>query len=374
MIMNSTFCRSWALALILVAPAVVARAAGTDGQKTETVDIMSDPDHFAWKLFCEITAPGDQQSTKAGWESWISAFRLFADPTTFNFLDPRAGKPNQPLDLRFLYEIDSAPLSGATDSGQLLADHVGMTVPRKTQSAKSKTGDRPFILQPEPTSDTFREDVALNPEAVKYVIEQGLISENQQEGRDPSQPINFPKEAKEIKILWRKLTDDADYTRYYCQIDKQGTRWGLQSLHITTKDIPNWFWATFEHKDNFGGLVTYPPFSRVDSFGFKNDANGVPQPTDDLKRLMKAYSLPVDLWTNYRLTGSQVDFTDGTGMPVIRGNNMIEGRLPGNPATQCSCMTCHARSTIGNRLDFHLGDDRVGAPNFCRWQRRQYCR
>ena len=25
---------------------------------------------------------------------------------------------------------------------------------------------------------------------------------------------------------------------------------GLTALHITTKDLPNWLWATFEHVDN----------------------------------------------------------------------------------------------------------------------------
>jgi hypothetical protein len=85
--------------------------------------------------------------------------------------------------------------------------------------------------------------------------------------------------------------------------------------------------------------------------------------SDGLTKLFKAHHID-QVWKHYRLCGAQADFTESTGMPVVRGNNQIEGTQSGSPATQSSCMTCHSRSTIGGRLDFHLGLDRVGAPNW----------
>ena len=47
-------------------------------------------------------------------------------------------------------------------------------------------------------------------------------------------------------------------------------------------------------------------------------------------------------WTNYRLKGSQVDFADATGVPILLGNSVTEaGFVP-----SASCITCHARATI----------------------------
>jgi hypothetical protein len=47
-------------------------------------------------------------------------------------------------------------------------------------------------------------------------------------------------------------------------------------------------------------------------------------------------------WQNYRLKGSQVDFTDATGVPNLVGNSVIENSF----VQTSSCMTCHANASI----------------------------
>jgi hypothetical protein len=61
--------------------------------------------------------------------------------------------------------------------------------------------------------------------------------------------------------------------------------------------------------------------------------------------MMQQGGLP-PAWLNYRLDGAQIDFTDATGRPILLGNSITED---GFVATS-SCITCHARSTIGPRI------------------------
>ena len=49
-----------------------------------------------------------------------------------------------------------------------------------------------------------------------------------------------------------------------------------------------------------------------------------------------------DQYKNYRLKGSQVDFTDGPGRSLLLGNSVTEsGFVP-----SASCITCHARASV----------------------------
>ena len=42
------------------------------------------------------------------------------------------------------------------------------------------------------------------------------------------------------------------------------------------------------------------------------------------------------------MAGSQIDFTDSTGRPMLLGNSEIEGPF----ITTSSCITCHAKAAI----------------------------
>src|SRR5262249_24324012 len=65
--------------------------------------------------------------------------------------------------------------------------------------------------------------------------------------------LNFPMNAKEVKAQWRRIAE-ADKPRYHwAEVTlNNGAKepWGLTALHVISKDLPNWFWATFEHIDN----------------------------------------------------------------------------------------------------------------------------
>lgn len=299
---------------------------------------MRDPDKFAWEVFCRISEPPKSNSSILGWEEWLSAFRLFADPTNFNFEGVRGQS--------VMFD----------DTGQGVNDkHVRQL----NVLAKLRPSERISKVPPPwkvPAELEQMEDVALNPSAVNYVLKHGLIS---QEGQfamaETGEAIDFPVDAVEIKTKWVKLTSTRQAQRYfYCR--KAGDDvWGLESLHITTKDIPNWFWATFEHKFNYTYGET--KFPTRDSWGYSNG-----KMTGKLCNLLRKHHLDSNVWSNYVLGGSQVDFTDSTGRPIVLGNNMLEGRLDGEPEKQSSCMTCHSRSTVGQGLSHDLPSSGTGVP------------
>jgi hypothetical protein len=65
--------------------------------------------------------------------------------------------------------------------------------------------------------------------------------------------------------------------------------------------------------------------------------------TPELKAMFDAAGLN-KIWQNYRLKGTQVNFTDNMGRPILLGNSVLE---PNFEATS-SCMTCHTRATVSN--------------------------
>jgi hypothetical protein len=211
--------------------------------------------------------------------------------------------------------------------------------------------------------------------------------------------IVFPADAVMIKSDWLNkeraiemgIQDDPTHPYIKMNItspvtDNNGTilqpgeHW-LVGLHISSKDIPNWVWATFEHVNN-PGRCDYTGCS--DSFGYDTSDNvsqgqarnytrphqicdNLPLPSFVLD-LGKSYqagprrslltSIFNDLgigtkenttlvpgradraWLSYQLKGTQVDFTDSIGRPTHLGNSVTEGGF----VSTSSCMTCHARS------------------------------
>ena len=111
---------------------------------------------------------------------------------------------------------------------------------------------------------------------------------------------------------------------------------------MTTKDLPKWFWATFEQVDN-------PVPEIADRDRYTNFLNPRNPDAPYVEQRLRAVPDPLKntVWQYYVLRGTQVDFIDSVGNPIILGNTQLEGSMQ----TSSSCMGCHARSTIGDRRD-----------------------
>lgn len=157
----------------------------------------------------------------------------------------------------------------------------------------------------------------------------------------------------------------------------------LVAFHISSKDIPNWVWTTFEHislpgrcditgcNDAYGYASSdknrpagtaanyVKPNQRSDQLNSPsivfNPDQGYPveiiRPEWD--KLLTALNIgsgsstsqvepdPEDVaWRNFRLKGSQVEFVNSIGQPTLLGNSVTEaGFMDGS-----SCISCHARA------------------------------
>lgn len=157
----------------------------------------------------------------------------------------------------------------------------------------------------------------------------------------------------------------------------------LVAFHISSKDIPNWVWTTFEH-------ISLPGRCDIsgcnDAYGYASNDNNRPSGTADnyvkpnqhsdqlnssttvfnsdqgyplekirpeLDKLFTKMNIgtgsstsqaepdPEDVaWRNFRLKGSQVEFVNAIGQSTLLGNSVTEaGFMDGS-----SCISCHARA------------------------------
>ena len=327
------------------------------------------PDRFAWKLFLEVNKKAEHQSPVGGtagnpmsndalWETWAD------DPLTFPADPDPAKRPQWPTagqaptkaktlapPLRRRAELlRSTRLQGRAEGLQPRSVAIGKLTPGGFSAADG---------------NGVGEEVHRNQVTFDYIVGNGLWYQQgiaaffdkaaKAVGDDvdfASKLVNFPRASIEVKANWIVI-DEKDKPKFHWNYSEAGQLLGLVAMHIISKDLPNWFWCTFEHVDN-PGRGDY--IGIHDSFGVdpahtpsQTDKIGTTYPPEKLKdALLKLFDENgyqgewADEYKNYRLKGSQVDFTDGPGRSLLLGNSVTEsGFVP-----SASCITCHARATV----------------------------
>jgi hypothetical protein len=272
------------------------------GESVDTATAILNPDKHAWALFLELNRDAGTGDGRVVWETWKNAVN--------------------PSDI-FKQDGSEPPPWGGGAAPRTNDDFESL--PRQLQMAM-KAGGKPTIQFDPDAGGGFGNEVRMNRPAFNFIFDNKLYNKEGQlaffSKQNPDRPGGFPMAAKEIKAQWRPIPAGADPARYHtAKHPATGVLWGLTSLHITTKDLPNWFWTTFEHKDNEGMEDQVP----------SADSHGLPPELKGTK------------WENYVLRGSQVDFVSPVGTPTILANSQIEGPFQ----RTSSCISCHARATIG---------------------------
>jgi len=310
---------------------------------------MNQPDRFAWELFVQVNqkAPPAFQHTityqgntfrtnSAVWETWPD------DPWTFP-QNPNPANPPKWPDAPYTKRLHpKGKGSGLTHTANL--------------AGKGKD----FILD---TGTSAGEEVHRNRATFDYVIKNNLwYTQGIKAFVAKGAPANFPTDSIEVKGNWVSITENQK-SQYHWNYDEQGNLWGLVAMHITSKAIPNWFWATFEWfgnpgrcdyigcSDCFGFMPSFVPSNTCPSSGtcpptavgqvYAEPATMTP----GLAALFAKAGYSGDWlgeYGNYRLKGSMTDFTTSTGQPILLGNSVTESSF----LQTASCMTCHSRAAV----------------------------
>lgn len=309
-----------------------------------TAMALSSPDCYSWRLFVALNWPADPATKSADptkdfgadgpvvWETWRNVRNT--DPETVFRLDGS----------------DPGPwLTGAVDVDRNIENFDDEPI----QQLMATSG---MDIEVDPISAQFRiNETRMNKESYEFVRENELYHLEGQVALFNSgvEAISFPLAAKEIKAQWREI-EETDKPRYHwaevTKLDGTTQLYGMTALHITTKDLPNWLWATFEHIDN---KVPESDGGREGNEGWllpSSDRFACPNAPENCDTAPEV-AVGTTKWRNYVLRGTQVDFIDSVGNATILANSQPEEGFQ----LSSSCITCHAMASIGAdgaRLNF----------------------
>jgi hypothetical protein len=314
-------------------------------------------DMVGWEIFAQITAPSGQ-SKKVEFETWASDEDIYVkDPAQW----PTVGQPKS-LQMSALGEAH--PGGGAIVRPFAFAPGACAPPPGLNGPAK----DSGF-----PTDGCIGEEVRRNWASFQYIVSNALDSKaGRARAHASGFKVDLPADAVEFKGDWARVADvvkwlnvDAGVVRshYYTstsEIAGVNTEIALLSFHISTKQVKNWVWSDFEGAlnpgrcdvigchDSFGAVVAdvEPHDNAYQSYGecAKNAR---------LKAMLTSAGID-PVWLNYCLKGTQVNYIDDNGAPILLGNSVIEPLNAEVPIARSSCVTCHGYASF----------DKDGKPNF----------
>lgn len=410
---------------------------------------VSCPDAFAWKLFAEAV-------TQEFWTRWASdqqtwpttaplplcrngpaanccAFDAANNPGYDDKNNPSTKCPYFPGD--HLKKNDLPPIRTANppskahfntfSHGLSLAKlQAGRGVDNNDTGREIRQSMAELVFRNKPMFDfVFRNDI-YHQNGIAQVftrnaanIKAGSMPYRERSSTSALTEIDFPIDSVMIKSNWIeksraeklglkedpnapyiKMTINSPVNDNNAPVFKPGEHW-LVAFHISSKDTPNWVWATWEHVDNPGrcdyiGCNDSFGYSTADKVAANQETNyttphtqcdnldlaswvfdlNKPYPSGPIgKNLGDAFhalgigtKTPVydpakqivpkasdKGWLSYRLKGAQVDFTDSYGVPTLLGNSVTEGGF----MQTSSCITCHARAgtNAGGTVPLALG-------------------
>jgi hypothetical protein len=194
---------------------------------------VNDTDRFAWGVFVKINSAAKNGTNDAIWETWATDRDTFpAEPDLKKPPIWPGNAPRKKLLQRSTQQLLRQKLLEASPQQQLLRE-LGRGAPNLPRIV---AGGEQEVRRNKPDFDFIVKNNLWYREGVEAAFKKG-------------EPISFPVPAIEIKAEWKPI-NDAEKPNYHWNIDSNNKLFGLIALHIMTKDVPNWVWATWEHVDN----------------------------------------------------------------------------------------------------------------------------
>jgi hypothetical protein len=327
-------------------------------------------DWLAWALFLEAMAPGTNSSLTV--ESWTEQCQL--NPNAIGC--PSAAR------------VAAIAKAGGQSKVRLL--HGSPAAEKMAGSDCSAMRTTPVGGYPAPSNltrnATFCEEVHVSPPEADFLKRSGLTTliGQQTYGNARGMTINFPGtgmnenrrdlDSVEVKLDWAPATSFSnptfacpDPTNHLYTETINGTCYALVGIHITSKSMIRWLWATFEPNSD----ITNPNRCDPKLYGACLDTWGTTsshpygkgqtaQQSPQLQQVMAAAHLN-PAFNNYFLTGVQAEFVS-SGKPTLLGNSFVEFNQ-GVPPGQSSCITCHQYAAFdGKRPAPGSPEDNFGRP------------
>jgi hypothetical protein len=284
---------------------------------------MTAPDQVAWQLFIQAnTRAGSSNST---FETWASDSDLFKVNPQFpaTATPPSLRRPILPQIVR----------EGVQEAGGLLPALPPGAAQGQMEEARHNKATFDFIVQNN-----------------LYKIS-GLRAAF-------GKTLSFPVDSVEVKANWMPVSDIPSFTnnrvtvaqvpQLYHVNSANGVQYAMVSMHVISKLVPNWTWATFEHsfnparcdiigcRDSFGAQTPIVPSHSVAGQGYPDCVK-----SPALSAMLSGADID-PVYKNYCLKGSQADFTDNSGLDIRVGNSVTEDPF----VATSSCMTCHGRANF----------------------------
>ncbi len=286
-------------------------------------------DEYAWRLFVASNWPADLAghvaNTKTAfgtegpvvWEAWKNAADVYLDDG-----------------------VDPGPW-GTTPVSAVARESRFETFSLKDLPIVRHIVGGKMVPLTDPSASARRlTEIRMNRPAFEYIRTNELYNlDGQMRLLASGRKVNFPTSATEIKAKWRPIRDD-ERARYHTVTvrlaDGAQRLYGLTALHIVSKALPQWFWATFEHVDN-------PTLPNADGWQLPSrDRFACAGEPDECNQAPRGIGLEGTVWQNYRLRGTLTRFVDDSSRPLLLANSELEAGMQ----QTSSCITCHARSSL----------------------------
>jgi hypothetical protein len=320
-------------------PAVFSSASAQSAACTFPTTVSPTMEETAWRLFVAANCSANG-TTQLVWETWIEQSQLYPAGRTTVAAAPAPAR-----------RLHGSPLAVARSRAVSPANTLTLT---PTSQCNPMQGPPTNVVK-----TTICEEVHINPDAANYVTSNGYqVRSGQETAAKNGANIQFPSSAVEVKVDWIPASDFA--TPFTCSNPPAGVHvetidgvcYAMAGMHISSKLLNNWIWATFEPQSTLTNPLRcttfgdcYDPWGATPSVSSGGAAFS--QLTPALRALMTAANLSPELF-NYRLDGVQITFTAPNGHPAFLGNSIIEGENVGMTKDTASCITCHSVSSIQN--------------------------
>jgi hypothetical protein len=274
--------------------------------QTDPDPALNNPDKLAWQLFIQVNSRAG--GTNSVFETFASDTDTF-QPTPQFPAGPTASALHQPL-------LAAIAREAALENGVLLP-----------------------AIPPNPITQGG-EETRRNRAAFDFIVQNNLYKQSGLKAAF-GKTLSFPIDSIEVKANWVAIDQIPAFTNnqvtvaqvpqlYHVNAEQDGTKYALVSMHVISKQVPNWTWATFEHRFNPGRCDI---MGCRDSFGAQTPVvtpqpiRGRTYPDCTKSAALAALLAGADIepaYVNYCLKGSQADFVDNTGLDIRVGNSVTD--------------------------------------------------